>query len=409
MTRCSNGVSFRLAGALVVDRVRKLLEVLAVAHLSRGDHALVVAVDEGLDHVARIVVGELDRGRLHEVGRRPHQRSGHAAVHGELAAADRVDHDARRGWRVPDLELELHVERYVAEGLALAADVSPLAVRQPGDVVRGADMDRAAVHLVVELRDDRVGLGYLLGLKALALEHVLEVHVAADVQLAGPLERDAPVVEEPRQHAVHDRRSDLALDVVAYDGKPRAAELALPHLFLRDEDRDAVDHAATGLEGLADVEARRVLAADRQVVDEHFRAGLEERLRDVDHRRGALRDGLSVVLAEAVQGGAAQNLDSELRHLRELHRVVGLREYRFAQVLADLVRVHVERGHELHVPYVVRPDHHVHDPGYSVPVACFAVVLDPLYQGRCAVARTHYCNFDFSHSQCLLAYPSRPG
>src|SRR5437870_3708689 len=78
-----------------------------------------VADDELLDHLPRGLVGELHRRRLHEVRRRPDEGAGDAAVHGELRAADRVDHDAGRVRRVPHLELQLHVERHVPKRLAL--------------------------------------------------------------------------------------------------------------------------------------------------------------------------------------------------------------------------------------------------------------------------------------------------
>ena len=47
-----------------------------------------------------------------------------------------------------------------------------------------------------------------------ALEHVVEVGVAAEVQLAGPVEPHAAVHEELREHAVDDRRAHLRLHVV---------------------------------------------------------------------------------------------------------------------------------------------------------------------------------------------------
>ncbi len=64
-----------------------------------------------------------------------------AVVQRELAQAHGVDDDARRVRRVPDLELHLDVQRHVAEGLALDADVRPLAVGEPRHVVRRADVD----------------------------------------------------------------------------------------------------------------------------------------------------------------------------------------------------------------------------------------------------------------------------
>jgi len=64
-----------------------------------------------------------------------------------------------------------------------------------------------------------LGLGDFLGLEAFALEHVLEVHVAADVQLVRVVQGQSAVLEEARQDAVDDRRAELALDVVTDDGQ----------------------------------------------------------------------------------------------------------------------------------------------------------------------------------------------
>src|SRR5213075_876902 len=61
----------------------------------------------------------------------------------------------------------------------------PLAVGQPGHVVGGADVDVVRVHLMVEKRRDGLRLRDLLRLEPLPLEHVVEVHVAADVELRG--------------------------------------------------------------------------------------------------------------------------------------------------------------------------------------------------------------------------------
>src|SRR2546430_8503464 len=90
---------------------------------------------------ARLIVGPLIARRLHQVGGWAVELAADAVVEGELAAAHRVDHDARRVGRVPHLELQLEVQGDIAEGLALDANVRPLAVGQPGDVVGGADVD----------------------------------------------------------------------------------------------------------------------------------------------------------------------------------------------------------------------------------------------------------------------------
>src|SRR5580692_7473761 len=126
--------------------------------------ALYVAPDELVHQVAGDVVAVLLGRRLHEVRRGRENRPADPAVAGDLRGADGVDDHPGGVRRVPDLEPVLQVQRHVAEGLALEPDGRPL-------------------HLVRDLRRDRLRLGDLLGLEPAALQHVHEVHVAADVEL----------------------------------------------------------------------------------------------------------------------------------------------------------------------------------------------------------------------------------
>ena len=92
-----------------------------------------------------------------------------------------------------------------------------LVVVLPRNVVGRTDVDVARVEPLVELRLDGFGLRDLLRLEPLAFEHVEEVGVAAGVELIGAIDAHAPVGKEPRQRAMDDGRSNLALDVVADD------------------------------------------------------------------------------------------------------------------------------------------------------------------------------------------------
>ena len=85
---------------------------------------------------------------------------------------------------------------------------------------------------VVELDGDGVGLGDLLGFEPLALQHVQEVGVAAEVELVGAVDAHAASAKQAGQHAVGDRRADLALDVVADDRQAALLEARSP-VFLR--------------------------------------------------------------------------------------------------------------------------------------------------------------------------------
>ena len=130
-----------------------------------------------------------------------------------------------------------------------------------------------------------------------------------------------------------------------------------------DEDRDAVDEGAAGLERLLGVPlGRRLLRADRQVADQHVGPGLAQRTGDVVGGRAS--DSSTVPLqvpAEPVERRAAAAPSTpERRHVGEADSVVGRRLDRLGQVAADLAGVDVERGRELDVADVVAAQLDVH-------------------------------------------------
>ena len=126
-----------------------------------------------------------------------------------------------------------------------------------------------------------------------------------------------------------------------------------------------------------------------------------QHLHDVDRLVVGLGDRLAVVLAEAVEGVAALHGDAGRRHVADLDGVVLAGVDGVGEVAADLLRVDVERGHELHVADVVVAELDVHEPGDAALRVGVLVVLDALDQRRGAVAdaddghsyRTHGCSF----------------
>src|SRR6266568_2721413 len=308
------------------------------------------AADELLYRLAGDVVAVLLGRRLHEVGRGRDDRAADAAVLGDLGGADRVDDHAGRVRRVPDLELVLQVQRGVAERLALQPHVGPLAVVQPRHVVRRADVHVGLGHLMRDLRGDRLGLGDLLGLQALALQHVHEVHVAAEVELVGAQQLDAAVLEQLGHHTVRDRRADLGLDVVADDRHAPLGGLGRPRRDGGNKDRQRVDERHARLDRALGVELVGLLRANRQIRDEHVGLRVLEYTGNVDRLLVRLGDDLAVVLAEAVVGRAALDSDAGRRHVADSDRVVLAGHDRLGDVPADLLGIHVEGGDELDVP-----------------------------------------------------------
>ena len=255
-------------------------------------------------------------------------------------------------------------------------------------------MDGLGRQRIVELAGHGAGLGDLLGLQTLALQHVVEVHVAAEVELVGPLELHAALAVQVGQHAMQDRRADLAFDVVADDRQPAVGEALGPVRLRGDEDRDAVDECAAGFQDLLDVPLGRHLRADRQVVHDHIGAGVLEDFHDVGGRSPRLPDPGADVPAQAIVGHAAVDAHLQVRHVGELDRVVGRREYRFGQVQTDLALDHVESGRELDGVDRVTAQVDVHQTGHDPIFGGGAVELDPLHQRRGAVADADDCNPD---------------
>jgi hypothetical protein len=132
-------------------------------------------------------------------------------------------------------------------------------------------------------------------------------------------------------------------------------------------------------------------ASRAQVGDQHVGAGGLEGGDHVDGVGLGLLDGLPVVLAEPVVGGAALHGDAQRGHVGDLDGVVLGVVDRLGQVEADLLGVHVEGGHELDVRDVVVAEGDVHQPGHRPGRVGAAVVLHALDQGARAVADSHDC------------------
>src|SRR5262249_22719332 len=122
----------------------------------------------------------------------------------------------------------------------------------------------------------------------------------------------------------------------------------------------------------------------------------------IDRLLVRLLDNLAVVLAEAVQGRATLDQNPRRRHLADLDRVVLAGEDRLRDVAADLLGVHVEGGHKLHVRDVVVAELDVHQPRYAVVGVGVAVVLHALHEGRGAVTDTNDGDTNRTHRRCLL-------
>ena len=265
---------------------------------------------------------------------------------------------------------------------------------------------RADVHVVVgegavlDLAGDGLRLRHLLRLEAFAFEHVLEVHVAADVQLVRVVQREAPVLEQAGEHPMDDGGADLALYIVPDDRDAGIAELPRPLRITGDEHGDGVHEGHAGIDARLGVEALRLFGADGQVADEHVGAGVAQCLDHVDRLDGGLLDHLAVVLAQAVERGTPLHGDVEVADRGEPDGVVVAGEHRLREVDAHLRRVDVEGGDEFEVADVVATQHDVHEAGDDFFGIRGPVVLHTLDERAGTVP--HPCNgyLDLLHACC---------
>ena len=322
----------------------------------------------------------LDGRGLHEVGGRREHRAGQTAVEGDLGGAHGVDHDAGGVRRIPHLQLVFEAQRDIAEGRALEAHECELAIVEPGHIVGRTDVHVVRIHLMGHHGGDGARLRDLLGLEARTLQHVHEVHVAAHIELVGAVETHTTVFEQAGEHTVRDRGADLALDVVADDRHAGIAELLGPLRVGGDEHGQAVDEGHARIHGGLGVGLVGLFGTHRQVGDEYVDLLVAQHLGHVHRLLVALGDHLAVVFAETVVGRSTQHLDAEVRDIRELDRVVLRGADRFGEVLANLVGINVEGGHEFDVANAVSAEIVVHEAGNLVFVLGVLVILDTLHQ-----------------------------
>src|SRR5262249_37215951 len=138
-------------------------------------------------------------------------------------------------------------------------------------------------------------------------------------------------------------------------------------------------------------------------VDDYVGAGVLEETRDIDGGAGSLGDDLREVLAQAIMGHAASDLDANLGDLGKLIGVVGARKNGLPKILAHLGRVNINGRGEFDVGDVVAAQVDMHQPGDEVGLGGVSVVFDALDQRRGAVAHA-----DDRYTHLVFAHPGVP-
>src|SRR5260370_17268904 len=91
----------------------------------------------------------------------------------------------------------------MAESATLQANIRPFAVREPRYVIRRTNMYVISTQFIVELARHSIGLTDLLRLQTLALQHIIEISVAPDIELHRSLQLHAAFAQDPCQPSMH--------------------------------------------------------------------------------------------------------------------------------------------------------------------------------------------------------------
>src|SRR5919106_4914338 len=113
------GAAKRLTLRLGLALLAALLGLLCAGLALRQPAVARILGDELLGHLAGLRIGALVVRRLHQVARRAVELARDPVVEGQLHDPNGVDDDAGRVRGVPNLELQLEVERHVTEASAL--------------------------------------------------------------------------------------------------------------------------------------------------------------------------------------------------------------------------------------------------------------------------------------------------
>ena len=95
-------------------------------------------------------------------------------------------------------------------------------------------------------------------------------------------------------------------------------------------------------------------------------------------------------------------------NIAKLIRVVGFGKNSLRQVLAYLVLINVDSCDKIDIPDVISSQIDMHQTGHEFIVFGFFVIVDSLYEGRCAVAHAYNCYVNFSHFGQLLLDIRKP-
>src|SRR5699024_3062004 len=137
----------------------------------------------------------------------------------------------------------------------------------------------------------------LFGFQALAFQHVLKVHVAANIELVGAVYGDTAGLKECRQGTVGDGCTNLGVDVVSNNGYSGIVEILGPFWVRSDKHLQRVDKSNTGIHGSLGIVLSSLFGTYRQIGDQDVDLISFELLDHITRLGFGFFNGLTVILA----------------------------------------------------------------------------------------------------------------
>ena len=193
-------------------------------------------------------------------------------------------------------------------------------------MITGSDVNVLGRNRNVKLAGDRARFRKLFRLQTLPLQHIEEISIAAKIQLIGAIKPHSTLAEQICQHAVHDSRPHLALDIVADDWQPTLLEPPPPAGFGCDEYRDAIDKGAARFEAAFGVPLGGTLRADGKIGNDDISAAAAQNVRYVRFRFVGFFDLFAQVAPKPIKCATAPYLDAGVRDICELVGIIRVDE-----------------------------------------------------------------------------------
>ncbi len=153
-----------------------------------------------------------------EIGRWRMKCTTLTTVYPQSCTSDGINGNTGRVGEVLHRKGEFQVHGHVTEEPTFHANNTGFVVFLPRHIITGTNMDVFIAQTPGGYGLNSLCLGYFLGGKATAAEHVEEIGVATGIELISTLQLDATFLEQIGQRAVNDGCAHLGLDVITDDG-----------------------------------------------------------------------------------------------------------------------------------------------------------------------------------------------